>query len=315
VNVLFTNIGRRTYFIDYALALKNTGYPIRVFVNDTSRETAGFWVSKDVSSFLTPRVSENEEQYFIELTKECLKHEIEVIIPLMDYELPVLAKKKRDLADLGIQVIASDYDTVMNCLDKKSNYEFCLKNEIQVPRTLFDADNLPLGFPLVKKKIKGSGSVGLRVMQNPSELILFEKGTDLLQVCIEGKEYGMDILNDLNGNFVHSFVREKLSMRSGETDKAKGVFFDRFEILAKTISSKFRHIGNMDVDFIEDQTGKVYFIDFNPRFGGGYPLTHLSGYNYLQALLDMIMGSPVEFPTEEKQIVLMKGISIQSFQE
>lgn len=315
MNILFTNIGRRTYFIDYALELKNKGYPIRIFASDTSRETAGFWVSKDVTPFLTPHVSKNEEQYFTQLKKECLKHEIEVIIPMMDFELPVLAKKKRDLAGLGIQVIVSDYDTVMNCLDKKINYEYCLKKEIQVPQALFDAGNLFFDFPLIKKKIKGSGSVGLRILQNPGELILFEQGTDLLQVCIEGKEYGVDILNDLNGNFVHSFVREKMSMRSGETDKAKGVFFDRFKVLAKTISSKFRHIGNMDVDFIEDKTGKVYFIDFNPRFGGGYPLTHLSGYNYLQALLDMIMGRPVKFPTEEKQIVLMKGISIHSFQE
>jgi carbamoyl-phosphate synthase large subunit len=315
VNILFTNIGRRTYFIDYALELKNKGYPIRIFVSDTSMETAGFWVSKDVTPFLTPHVSENEEQYFTQLEKECLKHKIEVIIPMMDFELPVLAKKKRDLADLGIQVIISDYDTVTNCLDKKINYEYCLKKGIQVPQTLFDADNLFFDFPLIKKKIKGSGSVGLLIVQNPGELILFEQGTDLLQVCIEGKEYGMDILNDLDGNFAHSFVREKMSMRSGETDKAKGVFFDKFKVLAKTISSKFRHIGNMDVDFIEDRTGKVYFIDFNPRFGGGYPLTHLSGYNYLQALLDMIMGRPVKFPTEEKQIVLMKGISIHSFQE
>ena len=59
--------------------------------------------------------------------------------------------------------------------------------------------------------------------------------------------------------------------------------------------------------------GRIYFIDFNPRFGGGYPLTHISGFNYLQALLDMVMNRPVNFPTEEKQMVLMKGISIHHF--
>jgi carbamoyl-phosphate synthase large subunit len=315
VNVLFTNIGRRTYFIDYALELKNNGYPIQVFVSDTSRETAGFWVSRDVTSFLTSRVSGNEEQYVTGLREECLKNKIELIIPMMDFELLVLAKRKNDFAKYGIQIIVSEYETVLNCLNKKNNYEYCLENEIPAPQTFFDTKSSSLGFPLIKKKILGSGSIGLQTIQNPEGLSLFEEGVDLLQDCVTGTEYGMDILNDLNGNFVHSFVREKISMRSGETDKSKGVFLDKFKALAKTISSKFRHIGNMDIDFIEDDKGDIYFIDFNPRFGGGYPLTHLSGNNYLQALLDMIMNRPVKFPIEEKQIVCMKGISIHHFQE
>ena len=52
----------------------------------------------------------------------------------------------------------------------------------------------------------------------------FKNGVDLLQKYIKGKEYGMDILNDLNGNYLHSFTREKLLMRNGETDKAKAVY-------------------------------------------------------------------------------------------
>jgi carbamoyl-phosphate synthase large subunit len=315
VNILFTNIGRRTYFVDYALELKRSGYPIRIFVSDTSMETAGFWVSSEVTQLLTPRVSGNEQRYIADLTEKCLKYEIELIIPMMDYELPVFAKRKNDFANHGIQVIISEYDTIMNCLDKKNNYEFCLKNDVSVPQTCFNTKDILPSFPLIKKRIMGSGSVGLHTIRYPGELVLFEEGVDLLQACLEGTEYGMDILNDLEGNFVHSFVREKLSMRSGETDKARGVFFDRFTDLAKTISSKFRHVGNMDVDFFEDGNGETYFIDFNPRFGGGYPLTHVSGYNYLQALLDMVMNRPVNFPTDRKKLVLLKGISVQHFSE
>ena len=31
----------------------------------------------------------------------------------------------------------------------------------------------------------------------------------------------MDILNDLKGNFLHTTVKKKLAMRSGDTDRAK----------------------------------------------------------------------------------------------
>ena len=61
---------------------------------------------------------------------------------------------------------------------------------------------------------------------------------------------------------------KKISMRSGETDKAEVIYDRRFNELAQKISAVFKHIGNLDVDFIIDNFNDIYFIDFNPRFGG-----------------------------------------------
>ena len=97
------------------LELKNNSCPIRIFVSDSSKKSAGFWVSEDVTPLLTSRVSENEEKYVSELRSECVKNNIELIIPMMDFELPVLTKNKSDFAKLGIHIIVSDYETVMNC--------------------------------------------------------------------------------------------------------------------------------------------------------------------------------------------------------
>ncbi len=315
MNVLFTNIGRRTYFIEFALELKKQGYPLNIFVNDVSKNTPGFWVSDKVKYFLTPRVLDDKSKYTNILIEHCIKYGIDIIIPMMDYEIPVLASKKEFFKSYGVEVIISDYETVMNCLDKKRNYDFCLKNNISVPKVTFTSNNHSLDFPLIMKRRLGSGSVGLKVIRSEKELVLFEEDKDLLQQFIEGKEYGMDILNDLNGNLAHAFVREKILMRNGETDKASGVYSDRFIDLAKDISCKFRHVGNMDIDFVEDNNGKIYFIDFNPRFGGGYPLTHISGYNYLKALLDMTTNRPVKFPETKNRLVFMKGISIHHYVE
>ena len=58
----------------------------------------------------------------------------------------------------------------------------------------------------------------------------------------------MDILNDLNGNFLHCCVRKKLLMRAGDTDKAEIVDTKIFLYLAKKISKTFRHIGILDID-------------------------------------------------------------------
>ena len=37
---------------------------------------------------------------------------------------------------------------------------------------------------------------------------------------IKGPEYGLDIVNDLDGKYRGVSVKQKLAMRSGETDKA-----------------------------------------------------------------------------------------------
>ena len=117
LKILFTNIGRRTYMVQFALDLINQGYPLNIFVNDTSINTAGFWVSDSVEYFLTSKVQNNEQKYVDILLKYCLKHKINIIIPLMDFEIPILALNKKIFEEKKIKIIVSDYETVMKCLE------------------------------------------------------------------------------------------------------------------------------------------------------------------------------------------------------
>src|SRR5690606_27206561 len=90
----------------------------------------------------------------------------------------------------------------------------------------------------------------------------------LIQEKIPGKEYGMDVLNDYEGNYQGTFVRQKLQMRSGETDKAVSVIDEKFNTIGKVIGQNLRHIGNLDCDVFE-HNGELYVLELNPRFGGG----------------------------------------------
>ena len=70
------------------------------------------------------------------------------------------------------------------------------------------------------------------------------------QKYLKNEEYGIDILNDLNGNYVHHCCRKKILIRSGDTDKALIVKGKVFEDFAKKLSSYLKHVGIVDVDFI-----------------------------------------------------------------
>ena len=111
----------------------------------------------------------------------------------------------------------------------------------------------------------------------------------LIQEVIRGTEYGLDIVNDLDGKNACVLARRKLRMRSGETDRAVTVTDEALATLGMVIGSRLGHIGNMDCDVITNDTG-CYVIDMNPRFGGGYPFSHMAGANVPAALMCWSLG-------------------------
>jgi carbamoyl-phosphate synthase large subunit len=134
----------------------------------------------------------------------------------------------------------------------------------------------------------------------------------LIQQMAIGQEYGIDIVNDLEGNFFTALAKRKLAMRAGETDMAEIVENEQLQLVAKEIASHTKHIGMLDADFIITNEGEVFLIDLNPRFGGGYPFSHLSGLNVPELYkkwLNNEQPSPADL-TIAYGAVIAKGISL-----
>lgn len=313
MNILLTNSGRRTYIVEYLFELKDTyNKKINVYVSDTNLNVSSFWADKRARQLITPRVETNNKYYLEVLFQKCLSHKIDIIIPLMDFELHLLAKNKKKFKEIGTTIIVSDYNTVMNCLNKNKCYNFCESNNILVPKSWYKKKNISSNKKIVVKKLKGSGSKDLQIINRDYLASTYFDDSFLYQEYISGQEYGMDILNDLNGNFLHSCVKKKISMRSGETDRAEVIYSRKFTKIAKKISSIFKHIGNLDVDFIINSKNQAYFLDFNPRFGGGYPFTHLAGFNYLKAMLDSYKEKKTFFTKKKNIFFGLKGVKLYS---
>lgn len=312
MKLLFTNAGRRTYLVRYALDLQERGYPLEVCVSDATEQTAAMHVAPQVRTFLTPMVSSGKEAYATFLLDLCRREQIGVVIPLMDYEIPVLSRWRDRFAAAGTQVWVSSSKVTETCLDKRECYFFCREHDLPVPRSWFGGLDEKVTFPLIRKRVLGSGSVGQSILQDKAEIPQADKSF-FYQEFIEGTEYGIDILNDYGGNYVHSYYREKLLMRAGETDKARSLASPRLERFARKLSETFQHVGNMDTDIIVDHKGKIYLIDLNPRFGGGYPFTHHSGFDYLKGILEMAQGRMPCFPDIGHSITGMKGLTLHYY--
>ena len=314
INILFTCAGRRNYLINYFKeALKGEGQIIAA----DEQMNAPAMIDADIAIKVSNIYSDNYVNEIVEIVK---KHSVTAIISLNDLELPALSRNKSLFEQHGAKVLISNSNIISIGFDKWKTYQFLKDLNLNTPKTyikldkaLEDIENGSLKFPLVLKPRWGSASAGLYYLESIKELKLSYKlqkiklkhpilcnankkdlkNNILIQEKLEGKEYGMDIVNDFNGNYYGSFAREKLAMRSGETDKALSIKDERFEKLGKKISQNLKHVGSIDCDlFVVDN--KLYLLEINPRFGGGYPFSHEAGINLAAIYIAWLKGEDSE---------------------
>jgi len=308
MNVLLTCVGRRRYLVEYFRSeLNGTGTVLGV---DMQRNAPA---ASACDMFLVAP-SLYADNYIDFLVDVCRQHRVSAILSLNDLELPLIAANAQRFREIGTIPVISSAEVIQICADKFLTAQFAESIGLSTPRsyaTLESAESaIAAGsavFPLVVKPRWGSASFGIFFVEDQNELrfahaycqrlwrqsIFAKMGQPgelvLIQEMISGQEYGLDIFNDLEAKPVGFAVRKKLRMRAGETDQAITVEGAPFSDLAARISRELRHIGNVDCDVIE-RDGRQYLLEMNPRFGGGYPFTHMAGANLVRVLLNCVRG-------------------------
>ncbi len=311
MNILLTSAGRRSYMVDYFKeALCGEGL---VFASNSQLSPALYAADK---YFITPLIY--DDSYIPFLLGKCREFEIGLIVSLFDIDLPVLAMHREDFEAAGTKVAVSDADMLYDCNDKYNMFLRLWRAGIRCPETetnldsaLLKIDAMNLSWPMLVKPRFGMGSMGLFKAYDKKELkaaysmcmrecmnsyLKYEssekkKECVIIQEMRDGNEYGLDIISDLDGNYLNTIVRRKISMRSGETDEAVvlGDNDNEYQILkelGEKIAAAFKPKGLIDVDVIMN-TGNMapYVIDINARFGGGYPFSHLAGADVPKAYI------------------------------
>lgn len=314
-NILFTCAGRRNYLLNY----------FREQLDDSDRiiaadmQTSAPALAYADKAIVLPPVTANA--YIDKLLTICEQESVNALFSLNDLELPLLSTNRAAFFSKGVKLMVSDQYVIEKSFDKWKTKLFADQINLLVPETYLDLKTAQdaikqggLRFPLVVKPRWGSASIGLESAENMKELELSyellrlklfrsslagpsmadREHAILIQEKIEGTEFGIDILNDLDGRPRQVYIKEKISMRAGETDKAVLRDNPEIEAMGYLIGEKLRHIGNLDVDIFE-RDGKYYLLEMNPRFGGGYPFSHMSGANYPEAIIAWIKGKSYDF--------------------
>lgn len=334
MNILITSIGRRSYMIDYfKSAIGETG---KVFAANNELTYA---LKKAGGYILTPKIY--DENYIDFILQYCLDNKINAVISLFDIDLPILSKNKRLFAENDISLLISDYEFTVLCNDKWASYHFLKENNFKTALSYISLDNCKkaisdknIEYPIFVKPRWGMGSIGVFEAENEKELDVFYAKTKkailktylkhessfdidnsiILQEKIKGLEHGLDIFNDLKGNYLGCVPKIKNAMRAGETDIATTLHNENLVSIAKRLSLQTKHKLNLDVDcFIDGE--EIFILEMNPRFGGQYPFSHAAGVNFPKAIIDLLEGNELDqedFQFDE--IKIFKDFEIRKYE-
>ncbi len=335
MNILLTSAGRRSYLVQYFKEVLGDSGLVHA-ANSSPLSTAFLYADKTV---VTPLIYDDE--YIPFLFNYCKENSIDAIISLFDVDLMILAQNKEAFESGGIRVIVADESAIDVCNDKWNTYNFCLENSINTPKTYLSVDTAledikkgELSFPLYVKPRWGMGSLSVFCAENEEELRIFYNKSKreiensylkyesaankakcvLIQESLKGQEYGIDVINDLDGNYRNTIIRQKYAMRSGETDAAIIAENKDIKAIGEIISRKLRHPGNLDADiFLVD--GVPYLLEMNARFGGGYPFSHVAGVNMPLAIVRWLRGEdvPAELLSAKTGVMASKELVISVF--
>jgi carbamoyl-phosphate synthase large subunit len=313
MNVMLTSVGRRTYLVEYFKeALEGIG---RVHASNSDFSIA---LPLADAYLITPLIY--DDTYIPSLLEYCQTNDIQALISLFDIDLLVLAKNREKFEKIGVQLVLASEESVEICNDKWKTYQLLLEMGIKAPKTYLQIeearktiDRGEVSFPLIIKPRWGMGSLAIYTVDDDEELkVLYKKSAKevfnsylkyetlltpehplIIQEKLVGMEYGLDIINDLDGNYITTFAKTKTVMRAGETDIGNTVSSEPFVNIAENLSRKIRHQAILSVDCFVCGN-QVYVVEMNCRISGHYPLSHLAGVNLPLQIVKWLEGKSTD---------------------
>ena len=307
--MLLTCVGRRVELINaFRRAADGAGIDLTIFGSDINWLAPGMHcVDKGV--IVQPI---RTGRYIDELLEVVRRNRINLIVPTIDTELPLLAAAVERFAELRCRAVISSARVVDICRDKLETFRVLSGAGVDVPRTLTWADALAAAdhqFPLFMKPRFGSAGVGSSVINDRAELETLGKrvGEPIVQEFVAGVEHTMDVYTGLDGVPRCIVPRRRLEVRTGEV--SKGLIVKNAEIMAagRRVTEVLGECrGVVTVQCIVQADGRIRTIEINPRFGGGAPLAIHAGADFPRWLLLEHLGRKVRInPTAFADDMLM----------
>jgi len=311
LSVLFTCIGRRVSLLNsFRRAARQLKIDAMLLGTDTTALSSALQLCD--KGFLVKPISHSD--YIKQLLSIVKTNKVKLLVPTVDLDLKLLSQNKPKFAAMGCCVLVSTPKVVDICQDKRKTYRFLLKNGLDTPVTMSVQTALSkkkLSWPCFLKPWGGYASRGNAVVNNRKELLFFAKRIPnaICQEFIKGTEHTCDVYVDFNMKVRCVVPRKRIEVRAGEVSKGQVVKNLRIMTEAARLVEKLgAGPGVITLQLFLTDNDKVKFIEINPRFGGGVPLSIKAGANFPKWILQERLASKanIRFDSFKDDLIMLR---------
>lgn len=294
MNVLLTCAGRRTSLLRlFGEAVHASGGVVLAGDADNLAPT----LALADRAVRLPRLSDKE--YLRALVRVVHEHEVGLVVPTIDTELPLLAAGACELQDAGANVLISTAEFVSVCADKWLTCAKFGKQGVAVPRSWLPEsfDPPPALTQLIVKPRAGSASKDVHSVSIESAAAVAAQVDDaIIQERLVGPEITIDALfHPEDGVPLHYVPRERIRTLGGESIQGRTIddsCLRAWLIHLMHVASDLGARGPVTFQAFLTDSGPV-LIEANARFGGGFPLSDAAGGHYPAWVVAMAGGQSI----------------------
>jgi len=250
---------------------------IEIIAVDADPTAAGLFLADQQS---TLPYSTQETQWLESLFKLINQYNINVIFQTGDSDVTLFSKFQKQIREAGVKILISSMLTIDSCQDKYAFYSLC-KTEFKLPLTSLTRLDYP-GKKIIKP-IRGSGSRDIQIVANSLSLIL-DPGF-MIQHYVDGPEYSVDVLCDESSNMIIGVARERIQTKAGISTKGRIVNNHKLLNECARICMHLNIIGPACIQ-LKQEANDYFFLEINPRFGGGLFFSTLAGVSIPEMMLE-----------------------------
>lgn len=308
---MFTCIGRRVSLLNsFRRAARQLNINASFLGTDTTQLSSALQLC-DKGFLVKPTTHEDYIKQLLSIVKT---NRVKLLVPTVDLDLKLLARSKPNFSALGCCVLVSSPQVVGICQDKRETYRFLLKNGFDGPVTMGIHSALAkkkLKWPCFVKPWDGSASKGNAIVGNRKELLVFAKKipNPILQEFINGTEHTCDVYVDFDMKVRCVVPRKRIEVRAGEVSKGQVVKHLRImKESARLVEALGAGPGVITLQLFLTCDNKIKFIEINPRFGGGVPLSIKAEANFPKWILQELLGKEpnIRFDGFKNNLIMLR---------
>ena len=225
-----------------------------------------------------------DAEYLSALNQIISSEHADVLIPVNDIEVEVVSEH---IDEIPIACLVPEPDTIRRLKDKFICSSEVSKIGIPVPAIL-DIDDI--GQKRILRDRIGVGSKGIRILEEGEPAPAYGPDTKFLQEFMEGDEFTVDVLADMQGNPVYIVPRHRLEVKSGVATKVRVMEDDQLIRYCRRLLDHFKLPGFSNIQFIRSGENSYWFVEINYRFSGCGSATLAVAPDYLGSFMRIMDG-------------------------